>query len=128
MAIRGRKPTPPGIKLVMGNPGRRPIPQGELDMREEPLEPHAELTEAQQRLWDRYINTAWWLTDHDAPKAHAWVCLQSEFDNAPHDMVAARIANLRALGSELGLDPAARTRLAGASRVPDTPAARFFND
>ena len=26
---RGRKPTPTGLKLIKGNPGRRPINQGE---------------------------------------------------------------------------------------------------
>ena len=39
-----------------------------------------------------------------------WVYLQAEFEADPAMMTAARIAQLRALGSELGLDPSSRAR------------------
>jgi phage terminase small subunit len=42
-------------------------------------------------------------------------------------MIAARIGQLRALGSELGLDPSSRTRLAtGPELDPDDPVARYL--
>jgi hypothetical protein len=127
MAISGRKPKPPGLKLVTGNPGRRPLPEGDIDVREAPLEPPKRLNKAQQRYWDRWINTAWWLDEHDVPKAFMWVCLSAEYEKSPADMVASRIANLRALGSELGLDPASRTRMAGSGGSKADPSDEFFS-
>lgn len=129
MAVAGRKPKPAALKLVTGNPGKRPIPDEapEIDIRESPLQPHRKLTAAQRRLWDRFINTAWWLSDHDAPKAYMWVCLQSEFDKKPSDMNANRITQLRTLGSELGLDPSIRSRLGVSGGKKKDPADKFFS-
>lgn len=129
MAVSGRKPKPAALKLVTGNPGKRPIPEEapEIDIREAPLKPHRKLTVAQKSLWDRFINTAWWLSDHDVPKAYMWVCLQSEFDKKPSDMNANRITQLRTLGSELGLDPSIRSRLGVSGGKKKDPADKFFN-
>lgn len=129
MAVAGRKPKPVALKVVQGNPGRRPLPEATTDvlMRESPLEPPKKLTKAQRVLWDRFINTAWWLSDHDVPMAYMWVCLQSEHDKAPKDMIAARIAQLRALGSELGLARAARDRLGITGGKKQDPADKFFD-
>src|SRR5690606_6908213 len=115
MAVRGTKPKPPALKLVTGNPGKRPIAGAAAGggdqaphMREDPLEPPKKLTKAQAALWKRFIDTAWWLGEHDVTKAYMWVCLQAEYIRSPTNMVAARIAQLRVLGTELGLDPSAR--------------------
>ncbi|HEX2430729.1 MAG TPA: hypothetical protein VHK03_08205 [Aestuariivirgaceae bacterium] len=75
------------------------------------------LTGQAQRLWQQFIAPAYWLTIADSPKAVMWCFLQAEFEAAPAKMIASRIAQVRALGSELGLDPSSRARL-GAS-VPD---------
>lgn len=126
MAIVGRKPKPPGLKMVQGNPGRRPLPEADIDMREGALAPPAELSDRQKALWSRYIDTAWWLEDYDAPKAYIWVCLQIQFQDDPEGLSAARIANLRAVGSELGLDPSARARMSGPKGGED-PTDEFFH-
>lgn len=137
MAVRGRKPKPDHLKLVTGNPGRRPLNGagvsgetaggGELAVREDPLEPPKRLTKAQQALWDRFINTAWWLTDHDVPKAYVWVCLQAEYLKSPAKMIASRIAQLRVIGTELGLDPSARSRMGAGGKKKDDPTEEFFD-
>jgi phage terminase small subunit len=44
--------------------------------------------------------------------------MQAEAEENPRAMTAARIGQLRALGSELGMDPASRARLAPA-KPPD---------
>ncbi|MGH7184886.1 MAG: hypothetical protein ACREIB_01235 [Pseudomonadota bacterium] len=114
MAIRGKKPTATVIKLVTGNPGNRalpkegaePTPQGPIE--KPPLKGKA------SDLWDRFIARAFWLTWADGPKALIWVHLQAEFERAPAKMQSARIGQLRALGSELGLDPSSRSRLGAA--------------
>ena len=113
MAIRGKKPKSTKLKLITGNPGKRPLPASNSDspVRTDPLDPPKKLTKAQDRLWKRFVDTAWWLTDFDVPKAHMWVCLQAELLQSPKNMVASRMTQLRVLGSELGLDPSSRERL-----------------
>lgn len=126
MATRGRKPTATVIRLATGNPGKRPLPQGEPSAGGRPDRP-AKLRKREAELWDRYIETAWWLEAHDGPKAHMWVCMQAEFERGPGNMIAGRIAQLRALGSELGLDPASRARLGAKSNGESKdPAEQYF--
>src|SRR6185437_1847128 len=110
MAIRGRKPTPRVVRLLTGNAGKRPLPPPD------PLEPGSierpgGLNGAPGLLWDRFIARAWWLTWADGPKASMWCHLQAEFESAPLNMLASRMAQLRALGSEIGFDQATRTRM-----------------
>lgn len=126
MATVGRKPKPGSVKRLQGNPGKRSLKGAELTFRETVLAPPLELSEAEQTLWSRYIDSAWWLQEHDGPKAYLWVCLQLQFQAAPDNMGAARIANLRAVGSELGLDPSARMRIGG-QPTQDDPADEFFD-
>jgi hypothetical protein len=140
MAVRGPKPKHPDLKLVTGNPGHRPIagaekkdgdgggdePPAGPDMRETPLVPHRKLNKAQLELWKRFIDTAWWLTEHDVPKGYMWVCLQAEYDKKPGKMIAARLAQLRVLGSELGLDVAARSRMGVARGQKKDPTDKYF--
>jgi len=124
--MKGRKSKPVGLKLVTGNPGKRALPESaSVEVRDEPLQAPVALTEVQQRLWNRYINKAWWLEDHDAPKAFMWVALEEEFELCPAEMTASRIAQLRALGSELGFDPSSRSRMASGGKQKD-PADKYF--
>lgn len=127
MAIRGRKPTATVIKLASGNPGKRPIPQGEPEPGGE-IERPAKLKGKVAELWDRFIARAFWLTWADGPKALMWCHLQAEFERSPKNMQAARIAQLRSLGSELGLDPASRARLGtkDANGKPKDASDRYF--
>ena len=124
MAVRGRKPKPTHLKLVMGNPGRRPLPQGEPAVAGVLVKP-ARLKGRAAQLWDEIAGAAPWLAPLDAYKLHLFVELQAQFEASPRKMVAARIAQLRAVASEIGLDPSARARL-GAARRDDDPAAKYF--
>lgn len=129
MAARGRKPKSNVVKLITGNPGKRPLPPGgDSTVREGPLTPPVKLTRAQASLWKRFIDSAWWLTDHDSMKAFAWCVLQDQFQQAPSEMTAAQIGQLRIFGSELGFDPASRARMGVSSRRPDNPNDEFFQD
>ena len=62
-------------------------------------------------LWGEVAALCWWLADTDGFKAGVWCALQAEFERGPAKMTAARINALRALGSELGLDPTTRARM-----------------
>lgn len=125
---RGGNKKPTHLRAVTGGkPGQGPrSPATQQKIRTGPLEPPKKLTKAQARLWKRFIDTAHWLTDHDAPKAHMWVSLQSEFLANPKDMQAARATQLRLLGGELGLDPGARARL-GISTQDENENDEFFD-
>ena len=126
MASRGRKPTATVLKLAMGNPGKRKLPQGEPVSVGAPERPRVLSGEA-AILWDAIIARAHWLCWADGPKATVWCYLQAEFEQSPKDMNASRIAQLRALGSELGLDPASRARLdMSASNESLDPANKYF--
>jgi phage terminase small subunit len=108
MAIRGRRPTAPHLRLIKGDRKRR-RPAKAIDAAGKPERP-AYLTGRAVELWNDVISRATWLAWPDGPKAGMWCSLQAEFEASP-DMLSARIAQLRALGSELGLDPSARARL-----------------
>src|SRR6266404_4159380 len=112
MAISGRKPKPAHLKLVTGNPGDRPLqPQRDTaGIEGGPVEKPAGLksTSVAGKLWDQYIARCHWLSWADGPKAMMWCHLQAEYQKAPTKMIASRIAQLRALGSELGLDVSSR--------------------
>lgn len=112
MATRGRKPTATVLRLITGNPGDRPMPKDE-PVPQGPVERPDKLRANVGRLWDRWISRAFWLTWADSPKALMWCHLQAEFEKSPGKMLSARIAQLRALGSELGLDPSSRQRMGG---------------
>jgi len=116
MAIRGRKPTPPHLRLVTGSHLKdRPVQTEKLPAGS--LERPPRLRGTAAALWDGFIVKCHWLTWADGPKARMWCHLQAEFDRAPTKMIASRIAQLRALGSELGFDQAARSRMS----IPDVP-------
>src|ERR1700739_1523581 len=119
LAARGRKPTATVIKLATGNPGRRALPQDEPSADGRPIKP-PKLGERATELWDRVAGLAW-LTAADSYKLHIWCELQAEFEHPPSMMIASRIAQLRAVGSELGFDPGSRARLFGKWLSGDKP-------
>jgi hypothetical protein len=111
MAIRGRKPTPTHLKIVKGNPGKRALPKDEVQTGGDLVKPKYLKAKRVSELWAEIASSCWWLGDADSYKVGMWCSLQAEFEKGPAKMVAARITQLRALGSELGLDPASRSRL-----------------
>jgi phage terminase small subunit len=133
MATRGPKRTATIIKLARGNPGRRPLPQDEPTVTGRPIKP-PKLGKRANQLWDEVAGFSW-LTAADGYKLHVWCELHAEFERGPSKMISARIAQLRAVGSELGLDPGSRARLGMATALrktdaeqnKETVAAKFFD-
>jgi hypothetical protein len=71
---------------------------------------------------------AFWLTQADSYKLAAWCDRQADFENNREHWTAADRREHRSAGSELGLDPASRTRL-GALKDPrrkDDLASKYF--
>jgi hypothetical protein len=127
MAIRGQRPTATIIKLTRGNPGKRAIRDDEPIALGEPVKP-PKLRGRPAQLGDEVAGFAFWLAAVDGYKLHIWCELQAEFEQRPDRMLSSRIAQLRAVGSELGLDPASRARLkTGDAKGKKDPAAEFLD-
>ena len=106
----------PGHKPL---PKDEPVPKGPLGKR-----PYHLKKGRPTGLWNEVVKMAWWLGDVDRYKLGLWCELQAEAEEGVSNMVASRIAQLRALGSELGFDPSARTRmegLGGYGKHPNAP-------
>lgn len=127
MATVGAKATPASLKLLKGNPGKRPVKQSKVIIRQGALIPPFPLTETQQKIWTRYIDGAWWLTEADTPKAFAWTLLQDELGVARETMSVTRMTQWRTLGSELGFDPTSRARMNVAEQETDDPNDGLFD-
>ena len=104
MAKPGRKQTPKDLKVIDGGfradrPGDGEVFDDDVD-----LDPPKKFRgKAKALIWDKWIRHTPWLTEYDVPTAFAWVELYYEFQSKPTDMIASRIAQMRALNSELGL-------------------------
>lgn len=112
MAPRGPKPKPTHLHVIDGtlNTTRHAHRADEPELIGALQKPKY-LKGRAVKLWDEVAAACHWLGDADSYKLGMWCALQAEFEKSPKDMTSARIAQLRALGSELGLDPSSRSRL-----------------
>lgn len=128
MASVGRKAKPPALKLIMGNPGKRPIKADPAFTHNAPIDPPVPLSGRKLELWDKYIRNCTWLTQHDAPGAFVWVNLYEQFEADPVFITAGRIAQLRAIASELGLGgPGSRTKFVAGDEAPKDDSEKYFS-
>lgn len=116
MATRGKKPKPTKLHVVDGTyrSDRHANRDGEPESPDAPVRP-AKLTKREGEIWDDMVATAHWLGVHDTSKAHAWTCMTARLEKTKYDAQASIFAQWRVLGSELGFDIGARTRLGGLS-------------
>lgn len=142
--MAGRKPKPTQLKLITGNPGKRPLNQDEPKYCDSIPPCPLDLDEVGRRTWDeksRIMHDAGVLTEADghtlALYCRIWsqiVLLAAEVQT-PEDYVynqkASRLEKLyaeyRAYSALLGMDPANRTRIK-ANPVQKAPESkeRFF--
>lgn len=122
MATRGKRRKPAALSIVGGTGDETPP---EIPKREGVIEPPKKLTIPQQRIWDKYIEPAWWLSQGDALLCYIFVNLMVEYIQKPKLMVASRIGELRKSMAELHLTSSEQARLGVGAGVPD-PAAEFF--
>lgn len=134
--MRGRRPTPTALKLVAGNPGRRPLPTVDSEMRPESAIPDcpAHLKGAARLEWDRVtvllhelgviaeidagglamLSTQWGrYVDAEVMMEKAIIKSPNGFDvQSPWLAVSNRAQEAyKSWCSEFGLTPAARVRL-----------------
>lgn len=131
MGTRGQRPTPTVLRLVTGNPGKRPIPENEPMPQGKPVMPKW-MKGRGAALWVDVLAIAFWLTDADSYKLAAWCDQEADFEKPSKrkEWTAADRREHRAAGSELGLDPSARARMGGIKK-PDgekkNPAAKYLS-
>ena len=111
MTTRGRRPTPPHLRLVTG--AHRPARHGDETKAREavekstatfgPLTRPKYLKSHALMAWRKYIEPATWLDASREPAAIAFCELWSELRRSPTSFQAAKHSQMRAYMSDLGL-------------------------
>ncbi len=141
--MRGRKPSSTHLKLVKGNPGKRPVNDAEPVPKGDLFEPPVQLTDSQREIWSHAIADApvGLLKKLDASVVLTWVVAcdlhrQATAEVARHGMVIQgagapyqnphlSILNRQAMimiraAEQLGFTPSSRSRVKVTPYNPDT--------
>jgi hypothetical protein len=110
---RGRKPTPTHLKVIMGNPGKRPFASGEPVVVEPLGNPPADWKPIAKALWHEIANQIPpdVATKADRISVEMLVRLVAKVREKPVELTPALAAQIRASCAEFGMTPSARTRL-----------------
>jgi phage terminase small subunit len=109
--MRPAKPT--ALKIIQGNPGKRPLNRHE-PMPASGCEKPKFLKGRAARIWDEYapeLERTGVLTAVDGHLFAAWCTLAAELEVQAGKMSAPRIAQMRMLAAAFGLEPSSRARL-----------------
>lgn len=147
--VRGRKPIPTAMKLITGNPGKRPLnknePKPDMSVPEAP--PHldtialAEWNELAKRLNDMGIlslvdkaafaaycqSYSRWVQAEEKLKTEPWVYVTDKGFQGPSPWIGISnraLEKMKAFLSEFGLTPASRSRMV----VPEKPKGDSLDD
>lgn len=124
MAGRRRKPT--ALRILQGNPGKRPLPESEPTPTGKAVMPNW-MTDYPKAVavWEEMAPITegmGLLTDADVPAFARYCTLQSEFRKDPDKFPASRMLRLDSLESRFGLDPSARAKLGSSGKKrPSNP-------
>ncbi len=112
MAQRGRKPKPSHLKIISGNPGKRPLNEQEPEVIEPLGMPPAGWQAGAKALWHEMVSCApeHVLTKADRHLMEIAVRLLAQI-RSDAEVRAATVTQFRACLSEMGMTPSARTRL-----------------
>jgi hypothetical protein len=130
--MRGRKPTPTHLKVITGNPGRRPFGSGELAGAEPLGNPPADWLPKAKMLWHEVSGQIppQVATKSDRISFEMLVRLVAKVREQPDELTPALAAQVRAACSEFGMTPSARSRLGTTAVQPDPrdPALDYFTE
>ena len=126
MAKPGPKPKPTHLKIISGNPGKRPLNQHEPEIIEPLGTPPARWDPGAKALWHEVVGCApeGVLTKADRHLIEIAARLLAQIRAQP-EVTAAIVAQFRACLSEMGMTPSARTRLSVASGGGGNPFANL---
>ena len=124
----GRKAKPTQLKIIQGNPGRRPLNRHEPKPSGDAAMPY-HLNGRAAAIWEELapeLRRLGLLTSVDA-RMFAVLCdLLAGAEGEPL-LSGVHLAQLRALAAEFGMTPSARTRIHGGPiEEPEDPAEKFF--
>jgi phage terminase small subunit len=112
--MAGRKPKPTHMHLVDGtlNATRHANRKDEPKPEGKPVKPKflKKGTKA-AKLWDEYVKIGYWLTEADSHALALYCGLGAEMERDLKNMTSSRISQFRSIGSSLGFDAAARSRI-----------------
>ena len=127
---RGRPPKPTALHVVQGTlrSGRHAGRDDEIQPEGAPVKPTF-LKGRAARIWTEYVRICFWLTAADSHVLAAWCALGAELERSVEKVPAARIAQWRGLGGDLGISPAARAKIGAAHRPkrPRTKTSEYFD-
>lgn len=129
--MAGRPPKPTKLKVLQGNPGRRPLPKGEP---EPPLGAKcpAWLTLNQRKLWREYapiFEPLGLLTQADVPAFANWMVLLDQVQQivkAGNPVPPYLMAEARAHAVQFGATPSGRARVSVEPKKPESKLARLM--
>ena len=143
----GRKKKPTLLKLVTGNPGRRPINSSEPEPSPGEIVAPAWLDEDGLRKWSEVLPLCPWITPADADTLALYCDSYSHYRKAQRLSIKTPLVKtqegkliknpawtarneafqqMRSAGSELGLSPSARSGIRVDERNPNDLAAKYF--
>lgn len=126
--MKGRKPKPTALKVMAGNPGKRPLPKAEPKVTGIAQRP-TWLSKDAAKVWDELApRTAalGLLSQHDAEQFGMLCTLAAEFRDDGIDMTATRVSRLQSLFAEFGMGPSARTRISATPPATAEDNRQFF--
>ena len=126
--MRGAKPKPTKLKILAGNPGRRPLPKDEPKPRGKAVMPQWLNAEARV-VWQELApvtESLGLLTDHDAEQFGTLCTELAAYRKDPAGTMTSRITVIKALFAEFGMGPSARTRISVPKKGDGSDEARFF--
>lgn len=125
----GRKSKIPELKVITGNPGRRPVPDVERPdvgaaVKPAYLERNARASEIYDEMAPR-LEVLGTLNSISAPLLARWCCLEAKWERSQTKMTASLISQMRAYETMLGIDPGSPQAMKRKSEN-ESPAAKFL--
>jgi phage terminase small subunit len=131
--MRGAKPKPTALKLIAGNPGRRPINTEEPEYPSLSHEPPDWLSDEARAVWARLapgLTMVGVLTEVDRDIFAIYCDMVAQYEIARREgqtMTPAFVGQIRGLASEFGLNAAARSKIVTPRKDDDQKGkGRFF--
>lgn len=118
--MRGRPPKPTALRVLQGNPGKRPLPADEPKPEGPAVRPKF-LKGRSRKIWDEFapiVEKMGLLTSADAMPFARWCVLQAEFEKDADRFPASKMARMDSLEARFGLDPSSRARLGTGRKKP----------
>lgn len=131
--MAGRPPKPTALKLLTGNPGRRPLPKNEPKPPAGKAEPPDWLSPMARKLWDKYApryEAMGTLTSADELAFANWMILQARIailEREGESVSNETLAKCLAYATAFGGTGSGRARISIEPKKPESKLGRFMD-